>query len=252
MFAGWSRAIKARPAPARDARQAGRRRDQRRRARRRPRDRARLPPPDRRRRPEGRSSASPRSRSACCPAAAASPASCGCSASQNALHGACCCQGTRFKPGAGQGDRPGRRAASPRATSWCPPPRRGSRPTPTAHAQPWDAKGYKMPGGTPSQPGARGDPAGVPGAACASSSRARDYPAPRAILAAAVEGAQVDFDTAQPDRGPLLRRPGHRPGREEHDPGVLLRPAGDQRRRAAGPRASSRSRPRRSACSAPG
>ena len=31
------------------------------------------------------------------------------------------------------------------------------------------------------------------------------YPAPRAILSAAVEGAQVDFDTAQPDREPLPR-----------------------------------------------
>ena len=44
-------------------------------------------------------------------------------------------------------------------------------------------------------------------------------------MAAAVEGAQVDFDNALGDRGPLLRRPRHRPGRQEHDPGVLLRPA---------------------------
>jgi 3-hydroxyacyl-CoA dehydrogenase/enoyl-CoA hydratase/3-hydroxybutyryl-CoA epimerase len=39
----------------------------------------------------------------------------------------------------------------------------GSRPT-RRRTQPWDAKGYKMPGGTP-QPGARGHPAVVPGAA---------------------------------------------------------------------------------------
>ena len=51
-------------------------------------------------------------------------------------------------------------------------------------------------------------------------------PAPRAIMAAAVEGAQVDIDTALDHRGALLHRAGHRPGREEHDPGVLLRPAG--------------------------
>ena len=48
----------------------------------------------------------------------------------------------------------------------------------------------------PVSPGLAAHPAVVPGAACASSSRVRRCPAPRAILDAAVEGAQVDFDTA--------------------------------------------------------
>ena len=37
----------------------------------------------------------------------------------------------------------------------------------------------------------------------------------------------------QPHREPLLHPAGHRPGRQEHDPGVLLRPAAHQRRRIA-------------------
>ncbi|MFI0019155.1 3-hydroxyacyl-CoA dehydrogenase NAD-binding domain-containing protein [Streptomyces griseus] len=61
--------------------------------------------------------------------------------------------------------------------------------------QPWDVKGYKIPGGTPSNPrfaanlpafpaNLKKQLAGVP------------MPAPRNILAAAVEGSQVDFETA--------------------------------------------------------
>ena len=68
------------PAPARDLPAAGRRRDQRRRARRRPRDRPGRQPPHRRRRPLGQDRPARGRRSACCPAAAASPASCACSA----------------------------------------------------------------------------------------------------------------------------------------------------------------------------
>ena len=49
-------------------------------------------------------------------------------------------------------------------------------------------------------------------------------PAPRAILAAAIEGAYVDVDTAD-EIETLLRLAGHRSGRAEHDQGVLLRPA---------------------------
>ena len=60
---------------------------------------------------------------------------------------------------------------------------------------PWDRQGYKMPGGTPSTPGARGDPAGVPGAA-AQADQGRGLPRAAAIMCAAVEGARVDFDTA--------------------------------------------------------
>ncbi|MFJ9775031.1 3-hydroxyacyl-CoA dehydrogenase NAD-binding domain-containing protein [Kitasatospora sp. NPDC101157] len=62
--------------------------------------------------------------------------------------------------------------------------------------QPWDAPGHRIPGGTPADPefaavlpafpaNLRKQTAGAP------------YPAPRNILAAAVEGSQVDFATAQ-------------------------------------------------------
>ncbi|MGE6790984.1 3-hydroxyacyl-CoA dehydrogenase NAD-binding domain-containing protein [Pseudomonas guineae] len=61
--------------------------------------------------------------------------------------------------------------------------------------QPWDVKGYKIPGGTPSSPNVAQMLAIAP-------SVLRDktkgcFPAPEKIMCAAVEGAQVDFDTAQ-------------------------------------------------------
>ena len=64
-----------------------------------------------------------------------------------------------------------------------------------AVVQPWDVKGYKIPGGTPSSPAMAQMLAIAP-------SVLRDktkgcFPAPEKILCAAVEGAQVDFDTAQ-------------------------------------------------------
>ncbi|MEO4048805.1 3-hydroxyacyl-CoA dehydrogenase NAD-binding domain-containing protein [Pseudomonas sp. CAU 1711] len=64
-----------------------------------------------------------------------------------------------------------------------------------AAVQPWDVKGYKIPGGTPSTPAVAQMLAIAP-------SVLRDktkgcFPAPEKIMCAAVEGAQVDFDTAQ-------------------------------------------------------
>jgi len=61
--------------------------------------------------------------------------------------------------------------------------------------QPWDVKGYKMPGGTPSSPGLAGILPSFP-ALLKKQLKGAPMPAPRAILDAAVEGAQVDFDTA--------------------------------------------------------
>jgi 3-hydroxyacyl-CoA dehydrogenase / enoyl-CoA hydratase / 3-hydroxybutyryl-CoA epimerase len=61
--------------------------------------------------------------------------------------------------------------------------------------QPWDAKGYKMPGGTPSSPALAGILPSFP-ALLKKQLKGAPMPAPRAILDAAVEGAQVDFDTA--------------------------------------------------------
>jgi 3-hydroxyacyl-CoA dehydrogenase / enoyl-CoA hydratase / 3-hydroxybutyryl-CoA epimerase len=69
------------------------------------------------------------------------------------------------------------------------------RDDPAAATQPWDRDGYRMPGGTPSNPKlAQLLPAFTP--MLRQQLKGAPYPAPRAILSAAVEGAQVDFDTA--------------------------------------------------------
>jgi 3-hydroxyacyl-CoA dehydrogenase/enoyl-CoA hydratase/3-hydroxybutyryl-CoA epimerase len=64
-----------------------------------------------------------------------------------------------------------------------------------AAVQPWDRPGYKMPGGTPSTPKLAAFLPAFP-ANLRKQTKGASYPAPRAILSAAVEGAQVDFDTA--------------------------------------------------------
>ena len=60
--------------------------------------------------------------------------------------------------------------------------------------QPFDIKGYKIPGGTPSSPQVAQVLAIAP--AILRDKTKGCYPAPEAILSAAVEGAQVDLDTA--------------------------------------------------------
>ncbi|WP_163865038.1 3-hydroxyacyl-CoA dehydrogenase NAD-binding domain-containing protein [Myxococcus eversor] len=65
---------------------------------------------------------------------------------------------------------------------------------PTAQ-QPWDAKGYKIPGGTPSHPGLAANLPAFP-ANLRKQIKGANMPAPRAIMAVAVEGTQVDIDTA--------------------------------------------------------
>ncbi len=60
--------------------------------------------------------------------------------------------------------------------------------------QAWDVKGYKLPGGAPSHPAVAQKLAIVPSILRQKSKGC--YPAPEKIMAAAVEGAQVDFDTA--------------------------------------------------------
>ncbi|MFJ3444383.1 3-hydroxyacyl-CoA dehydrogenase NAD-binding domain-containing protein [Streptomyces sp. NPDC086081] len=62
--------------------------------------------------------------------------------------------------------------------------------------QPWDRPGYKIPGGTPAHPGFAAHLPAFP-ATLRKQTKGAPYPAPRNILAAAVEGAQVDFETAQ-------------------------------------------------------
>ena len=61
-------------------------------------------------------------------------------------------------------------------------------------AQPWDNKDYKIPGGTPANPKIAMALTVAP-ARMKKASRGL-YPAPEAALAAMVEGAMVDFDTA--------------------------------------------------------
>ncbi|BBY81908.1 enoyl-CoA hydratase/isomerase family protein [Mycolicibacterium pulveris] len=103
-------------------------------------------------------------------------------------------QGTRFKPGKakeiGLVDElvDSVEDLVPAAKAWI-------KANPDAHTQPWDAKGYKMPGGTPSSPGLASILPSFP-ALLKKQLKGAPMPAPRAILNAAVEGAQVDFDTA--------------------------------------------------------
>jgi 3-hydroxyacyl-CoA dehydrogenase/enoyl-CoA hydratase/3-hydroxybutyryl-CoA epimerase len=61
--------------------------------------------------------------------------------------------------------------------------------------QPWDKPGYKIPGGTPSNPKFAANLPAFP-ANLKKQLNGAPYPAPRNILAAAVEGSQVDFETA--------------------------------------------------------
>jgi len=103
-------------------------------------------------------------------------------------------QGTRFKPA--QAKEKGlvdELVASqdeliPAAKAWI-------KANPEASAQPWDQPGYKLPGGTPSSPKLAAFLPAFPPIVRKQLKQA-DMRAPKAILAAAVEGAQVDVDTA--------------------------------------------------------
>ncbi|MGO9511099.1 MAG: 3-hydroxyacyl-CoA dehydrogenase NAD-binding domain-containing protein [Mycobacterium sp.] len=103
-------------------------------------------------------------------------------------------QGTRFKPAQakelGLIDEvlPTVEELVPAAKAWI-------KANPDSHEQPWDKKGYKMPGGTPSSPGLAAILPSFP-ALLRKQIKGAPMPAPKAILSAAVEGAQVDFDTA--------------------------------------------------------
>ena len=66
--------------------------------------------------------------------------------------------------------------------------------------QPWDVKGYKIPGGTPSTPSLAANLPAFP-ANLRKQIKGANYPAPHHIMAAAVEGAQVDFDNASDIEG---------------------------------------------------
>jgi 3-hydroxyacyl-CoA dehydrogenase/enoyl-CoA hydratase/3-hydroxybutyryl-CoA epimerase len=102
--------------------------------------------------------------------------------------------GARFKPAAAQAkglvdDLVGSAdELVPAAKAWI-------KANPEASTQPWDRPGFKLPGGTPSSPSLAGFlPALTP--ILRKQLKQSDMRAPKAILSAAVEGAQVDFDTA--------------------------------------------------------
>ncbi|MGZ4451736.1 MAG: 3-hydroxyacyl-CoA dehydrogenase NAD-binding domain-containing protein [Nocardioides sp.] len=102
--------------------------------------------------------------------------------------------GARFKPSAAQAKGLVNELVAtqdeliPAAKAWI-------KANPEAAAQPWDVPGFKLPGGTPSSPSLAGFlPALTP--ILRKQLKQSDMRAPKAILSAAVEGAQVDFDTA--------------------------------------------------------
>ncbi|MFC3963970.1 3-hydroxyacyl-CoA dehydrogenase NAD-binding domain-containing protein [Nocardia jiangsuensis] len=66
---------------------------------------------------------------------------------------------------------------------------------PDGGVQPWDVKGYKIPGGTPASPAFAANLPAFP-ANLRKQLKGANMPAPRAILSAAVEGSQVGFDDA--------------------------------------------------------
>lgn len=106
-------------------------------------------------------------------------------------------QGNRFKPAAAKEKGlvdalvADRADLVPAAKAWI----TANRDNEEAATQPWDRPGYKMPGGTPSNPKLAAFLPAFP-ANLRKQLKGADYPAPRAIMSAAVEGAQVDFDTA--------------------------------------------------------
>jgi 3-hydroxyacyl-CoA dehydrogenase/enoyl-CoA hydratase/3-hydroxybutyryl-CoA epimerase len=79
----------------------------------------------------------------------------------------------------------------PAAKAWIETAAAGGEPV----VQRWDVKGYKIPGGTPSSPALAQNLPAFP-ANLRKQLKGANYPAPHHIMAAAVEGAQVDFDTA--------------------------------------------------------
>jgi 3-hydroxyacyl-CoA dehydrogenase / enoyl-CoA hydratase / 3-hydroxybutyryl-CoA epimerase len=105
--------------------------------------------------------------------------------------------GTRFKPAGAQAQGlvdelvATSEELAPTAKSWI----LAHRDDPEAASKPWDRAGYKMPGGTPKSPALAAFLPAFP-ALLRQQSKGAVYPAQRAILSAAVEGAATDVDTA--------------------------------------------------------
>ena len=232
--------------PPRDARQAGRRRDQRRRARRRPRDLPGLPPPRSRSMTRRSSSASPRS---------ARPAA---RRRRRRAHGAHARHRRRADVAAAAGPAPpSRQGHGARDRRRARVDARGARARrqgvdqgqPRGVGTAVGRRGLQDPRRHAVQPEARAEPAGVPGQP-AQAAQGRQLPRAAPHHGRGGRGRPGRLRQRDRDRGPLLRRPGHRPGRQEHDPGVLLRPAARQRRSRPSRGDRARSPRRRSSCSA--
>ncbi len=109
--------------------------------------------------------------------------------------------GTRFKPAAalakGLVDElvATREELVPAAKKWILDNTGDEEATKAAAANAWDRPGYKMPGGTPKSPALAAFMPAFP-ASLQKQLKGVDMRAPKAIMAAAVEGANVDFDTA--------------------------------------------------------
>ena len=105
--------------------------------------------------------------------------------------------GTRFKPAQAQEKGlvdelvSSRDELLPAAKAWI----LAHRDDADAARNPWDRDGYRLPGGTPSNPKLAAFLPAFP-ALLRKQTKGAVYPAPRAIMSAAVEGAQTDFDTA--------------------------------------------------------
>ena len=94
----------------------------------------------------------------------------------------------------GEGEADAEAALIKRAGDWIQKHSELTEPQSGINGQPWDIKGYKIPGGHPKEPKVAGSLPITP--AIVRRSTQGTLPAPERILAAMVEGAQVDFDTA--------------------------------------------------------
>ncbi len=119
-------------------------------------------------------------------------------------------------------------ALVPTAKQWVRDHRDDERGRQPALGPPWlqdagrhsvDPEAGAVPAGLPGQPAQAAQGRALPGAARDHERRGR--------------GRADRLRDRDADRVALLRRPGHRPDQQEHDPGVLLRPPGDQRRPVA-------------------
>ena len=107
-------------------------------------------------------------------------------------------QGQRLRPAQAHGDWASSTSSSPTQRG-ARPGRQGVGRGAAAQEEPapsrGTSKGYKIPGGTPSNPKLAQNLPAFP-ANLRKQLKGANYPAPHHIMAAAVEGAQVDFDTA--------------------------------------------------------